>query len=183
MLWKNFPETFTVWKWGSLFSSEEIDKKTPHIKILWDIWWINSKNMFRIWKYETLYCNNRTLKLLNEDQNWPFLAENICGFSAWRGLNSEVLIQTRYSRSLRLTFEPRMISKCRVPLNIKHIIISKHFFGRGNCFSMSKCELIPINFWRVSIRCMNYAIFSIVLIYAKYSMYKSLSCILLIYAR
>ena len=39
------------------------------------------------------------------------------------GLNSEILIQTRYSGGSRLAFEPRLILKCRVPLIVRPVVL------------------------------------------------------------
>ena len=47
---------------------------------------------------------------------YGFLAEIVCGFFVRTGLNFDFLILTRYLGGSRLTFEPRLILKCRVPL-------------------------------------------------------------------
>ena len=75
-----------------------------------------SSKILRIQKSKTLYNDHKALKPLANWLLW-FLAENVCGFFVKIWLNSEFLIciNSLFRRS-RLTFEPRLVLKCRVPL-------------------------------------------------------------------
>ena len=64
----------------------------------------------------TNFCIYTTLGRLKGP--FEFLTEDIFGFSIMKGFNFGFSIQTRYSGRSRLTFEPSLTLKCRVPLSV-----------------------------------------------------------------
>ena len=82
----------------------------------------------KIWTFWLLQQSLKTAQLC-EKLIFMFWAENISVFLAWIGLNSEFSVQTRNSGGSRLTFEPRLILKYRVPFRSNQVPINEVKIG------------------------------------------------------